>query len=52
MEALFGQIRTKGGRNDNPTVQQFNDSAISLRVDRQQLLTQYEGTAERVLISL
>ena len=32
MEALFGQIRAKSGHNDNPTVQQFNDSAISLRV--------------------
>jgi len=42
VEALFGQIRAKGGHNDNPTVEQFKyhyESKV------QQLLTQYEGTA-------
>jgi len=32
LEALYGQIRAKGGHNNNPTVQQFNDSTVSLHI--------------------
>ena len=34
VEAFFGQQRARGGRNDNPTVQQFCDTTVSLRVQR------------------
>ena len=32
VEAYFGLQRSKGGRNDNPTVKQFCDNAVSLRL--------------------
>ena len=34
VEAFFGHQRSKGGRNDNPTVKQFCDNTVSLRVQR------------------
>ena len=47
MEALFGQIRMKGGRNNNPTLQQINDSAISLRVQGSAALDPIRGNCKR-----
>jgi len=34
VEAYFGLQRSRGGRNDNPTVKQFCDNAVSLRLQR------------------
>ena len=31
LEAFFGKQRAQGGRNDNPTVQQFLKNTVSLR---------------------
>ena len=47
LEALYGQIRAKGGRNDNPTVQQFNDSTVSLRVQGSAALDPVRGNCRR-----
>ena len=47
VEALFGQIRAKGGRNDNPTVQQCNDSVVSLRVQGSAALDPIRGNCKR-----
>jgi len=32
VEAFFGKQRACGGRNDNPTVKQFIDNTVSLRL--------------------
>lgn len=34
LEEFFGHQRSKGGRSDNPTVQQFIDNTVSLRVQK------------------
>jgi len=38
VEAYYGRQRAKGGRNDNPTVQQFCDNAVSLRLQRSEMI--------------
>lgn len=34
LEVFFGHQRSKGGRCDNPTVKQFCDNTVSLRVQK------------------
>jgi len=34
VKAYFGLQRSRGGRSDNPTVKQFCDNAVSLRLQR------------------
>ena len=47
VEAFFGQQRARGGRNDNPTVQQFCDTTVSLRLQRSAALNPVRGNCRR-----
>ena len=47
LELFFGQQRAKGGRNDNPTVQQFCDATVSLRVQKSAALEPMRGNCKR-----
>ena len=47
LEAFFGQQRAKGGRNDNPTVMQFCDAAVSLRIQKSAALEPIRGNCKR-----
>ena len=47
VEAFFGQQRARGGRNDNPTVQQFCDTTVSLRVQRSAALNPVRGNCRK-----
>lgn len=43
VEAFFGKQRAAGGRNDNPTVQQFCQNTVSLRVQGSAALDPVRG---------
>lgn len=43
LESFFGKQRAAGGRNDNPTVQQFCQNTVSLRVQRSAALEPVRG---------
>lgn len=47
LEAFFGNQRAKGGRNDNPSVQQFCNSTVSLRVQGSAALAPLRGNCKR-----
>ena len=47
LEAFFGQQRSKGGRNDNPTVKQFCDNTVSLRVQGSVALNPLRGNCRK-----
>ena len=47
LEAFFGHQRSKGGRNDNPTVKQFCDDTVSLRVQRSAALNSLRGNCRK-----
>lgn len=47
VEAFFGQQRAKGGRNDNPTVQQFCKTTVSLRVQGSAALDPLRGNCRK-----
>lgn len=47
LEAFFGQQRRIGGRNDNPTVQQFCTSTASLRIQRSVAMAPLRGNCRR-----
>ncbi len=47
LEAFFGNQRAKGGRNDNPTVQQFIDNTVSLRVQGSAALNPVRGNCRK-----
>ena len=47
LEHFFGKQRGAGGRNDNPTVQQFLYNTTSLRVQRSLALTPIYGNCRR-----
>ena len=47
LEHFFGKQRGAGGRNDNPTVQQFLYNITSLRVQRSLALTPIYGNCRR-----
>ena len=34
MEEFFGPQRSRGGHNDNPTVKQFLENTVSLRIQK------------------
>lgn len=43
LESFFGNQRARGGRNDNPTVRQFLDNTVSLRVQGSAALNPVRG---------
>ena len=47
LEAYFGKHRYKGGRNENPSVKQFIDNAVSLRVQGSAALEPLRGNCKR-----
>lgn len=47
LEAFFGHQRAKGGRNDNPTVQQFCKTTVSLRVQGSTALNPSKGNCRK-----
>lgn len=47
LEAFFGKQRYKGGRNDNPSVKEFVDNTVSLRVQGSAALEPFRGNCSR-----
>ncbi len=43
LENYFGQQRARGGRNENPTIQQCSHNAAALRVQKSQALDPVRG---------
>lgn len=46
-DPLFGQQRARGGRNENPTVQQCLNNAAAIRVQKSQALDPVRGNCSR-----
>jgi len=46
-EVFLGHQCAKGGRNDNPTVEQFCDSVVSLRVQSSAALDPIRGNCRK-----
>ena len=51
LESFFGKQRAAGGRNDNPTVQQFCHNTVSLRVQSSAALEPVRGNCRKRSIS-
>ena len=53
MEEFFGPQRSRGGHNDNPTVKQFLENTVSLRIQKSAALAPglYGETAGRGSVS-
>ncbi len=49
LESFFGKQRAAGGRNDNPTVQDFCKNTVSLRVQGSAALDPIRGNCKRQL---
>ena len=47
LEAFFGNQRAKGGRNDHPTIKQFLDNTVSLRVQGSAALNPVRGNCRK-----
>ena len=47
LENYFGQQRARGGRNENPTVQQCVTNAAAIRVQKSQALNPVRGNCSR-----
>ena len=47
IEKFFGQQRARGGRNENPTLQQCIRNASALRVQKSQALDPVRGNCSR-----
>lgn len=47
VEEFFGQQRSRGGRNDNPTVKEFCDNTVSLRVQKTAALHPVRGNCAK-----
>ena len=47
VEAFFGKQRYKGGRSDNPSVKEFLDNTVSLRVQGSAALEPLRGNCTR-----
>ena len=47
LEAFFGKQRAAGGRNENPTIQQFCDNTVTLRVQRSAALEPVQGNCRK-----
>lgn len=51
VEAFFGKQRYKGGRSSNPSVKEFLDNTISLRVQGSSALEPLRGNCKRKTLS-
>ena len=47
LESYFGKQRYKGGRSDNPSVKEFFDNSVSLRVQGSATLEPRRGNCSR-----
>lgn len=47
VEIFFSQQRAKGGRSDNPTVKQFLENTVSLRIQKSAALAPIRGNCSR-----
>lgn len=47
LEIFFGHQRSKGGYNDNPTLQQFLKTTVSLRVQRSAAMAPLRGNCRK-----
>lgn len=47
LESYFGKQRYKGGRSDNPSIKEFIDNAVSLRVQGSAALEPLRGNCSR-----
>ena len=47
LEAFFGKHRARGGRSDNPTVKQFLENTVSLRVQGSAALDPIRGNCRK-----
>ena len=47
LESFFGKQRYKGGRNENPSVKDFLDNTVSLRVQGSSALEPLRGNCSR-----
>ena len=47
LECFFGKQRYKGGRNDNPSVKEFVDNTVNLRVQGSAALEPLRGNSSR-----
>ena len=47
IENYFGQQRARGGRNENPTLQQCIDNSAALRIQKSQALNPVRGNCSR-----
>lgn len=47
VEEFFGHQRAKGGHNDNPTVKQFCENTVSLRIQRSTALHLKRGNCRK-----
>ena len=47
LESFFGHQHSKGGNNDNPTVKQFCDNTVSLRVQGAAALNPLRGNCRK-----
>ena len=47
LENYFGQQRARGGRNENPTVQQSLHNAVAIRVQKSMVLDPVRGNCGR-----
>ena len=47
LESYFGKQRYKGGRSDNPSVKEFIDNSVSLRVQGSAALEPLRGNCSR-----
>ena len=47
LENYFGQQRARGGRNENPTVQQCINNAAAIRVQKSQALDPVRGNCSK-----
>ena len=47
VEEFFGHQRSRGGRNDNPTVKQFLENTVSLRTQKSAALAPMRGNCRK-----
>ena len=52
LESFFGKQRAAGGRNENPSVQQFCDNTVTLRVQRSAALEPLRGNCRKRPVDL
>jgi hypothetical protein len=47
LESFFGIQRSKGGRNDNPTVKEFLSNTTSIRIQQSAATAPFRGNCRR-----